>query len=62
MLNSMAFKSDTSNIEAMLEAFFCVQPDKHVQDWRWHCFMLNSNPNYLEDIAKRQAAKREAGK
>lgn len=29
--------------EALIEAFFNVQPDKHVQDWRWDCF---SKGNY----------------
>ncbi len=33
----------------------------HVQAHRWHVYMLNINPNYLADIAARQAAKRAAG-
>lgn len=48
MLNkNVNFKSDTSCIEAMLEAFFCVQPDKHVQDFRfhWHCRGVDVHTN-----------------
>lgn len=62
MLNTnITFLSDTISMETLLEAFFKVQADEHVKAWRWHCSMVASNPNYLEDIAERQAKKRAAG-
>lgn len=51
----------TGQIEALVEAFFPSKFDKHVQDWKWHLHISNINPNYLADIAARQAAKRAAG-
>lgn len=48
--------------EAIREFMFGPpQHDRHVQDWRWHKQMFNLNPNYLAEIAARQAAKRAAG-
>lgn len=51
----------TGPTEKLLEAFFPSKFDRHVQAWRWHVYMVNLNPNYLADIAARQAAKRAAG-
>ena len=36
--------------------------DEHCRDWRWHRFMLQGNPNYQAEIARRQAYKRSIGK
>jgi hypothetical protein len=47
--------------EAICAALFPQQHDRHAQDWRWHMKMVNVNPNYLADIAARQAAKLAAG-
>lgn len=53
MLNTnMAFKSDTSSIEIMLEAFFCVEPNEHVKAWRWHCF-TTGNYHYWPKYSNR---------
>ncbi len=38
-MNNIQFKSTASNMEVMLEAFFCVQPNEHVKAWNWHCYM-----------------------
>lgn len=35
-MNNVQFQSTSSNIELMLEAFFCVQLNEHVKAWRWH--------------------------
>lgn len=52
----------TDNMALYIEAFFGPkQADQHMQAYRWHRTMLAGNPNYLEEIAARQAAKRAAG-
>jgi hypothetical protein len=38
------------------------QHNEHCKDWRWHVAMININPNYQEEIARRQAYKRSIGK
>ncbi len=39
MLNTnVVFPSTSSNIELMLEAFFCVQHNEHMKAWRWHLY------------------------
>jgi hypothetical protein len=44
MLNTaLVFESTPKAMEVLLESFFGMQPDKHVQDWRWHCY---STGNY----------------
>jgi hypothetical protein len=35
--------------------------DEHMKAWRWHEFLVGVSPNYLAEIAVRQAAKRAAG-
>ncbi len=47
--------------EALIEALFPSKFDNHIQKWRWHVAMVRENPDYLADIAVRQAAKRAAG-
>lgn len=47
--------------EAIIETMFPMQQNRHCQDRIWHLKMMNVNPNYLADIAARQAAKRAAG-
>jgi hypothetical protein len=37
------------------------QQDEHMKALRWHRRMVQINPDYLADIAARQAAKRAAG-
>lgn len=34
----------------------------HVQSHKWHLYMLQFAPNYLDEIARRQAYKRSIGK
>lgn len=52
----------TGPTETLIAAMFPPKYDKHVQDWRWHLYSLERlGPNYLADIAARQAAKRAAG-
>lgn len=52
----------TNDTQEFMEALFGPsQHDRHMKDWRWHLVMAEMNPNYLEDIAARQAAKRAAG-
>lgn len=29
----------SNSFTAMLEAFFCVQFDRHVSEWRWHQYL-----------------------
>ena len=50
-----------ASTDIIIAGLFKFQHDKHCQDYRWHAFMMNSNPNYLQDIAERQAAKRANG-
>ncbi len=48
--------------EVIRDALFGPQNhDRHVADWRWHLRAVNLNPNYLAEIAARQADKRAAG-
>lgn len=52
----------TAETHEFIEAFFGPrQQSAHLQAWRWHQTMLDINPNYLHEIAARQAAKRAAG-
>jgi hypothetical protein len=52
----------TAETEEFIEALFGPQQHaNHMQAWRWHQVMVGMNPNYLGDIANRQAAKRAAG-
>lgn len=60
-MNSAIIATGKNEMEALFDALFPSRFDKHVQDWRWHLKMVNLNPNYLADIAARQAAKRAAG-
>lgn len=62
MLNTnIKFDSTSSNIELMLEAFFCVQHSEHVKAWRWHLFTRNSNREASEKaLADHMAAFRRA--
>ena len=54
-MQNTQFTSTSSNIELMLEAFFCVQLAEHVKAWRWHQFTKNSNMADV-DAALRQAS------
>ena len=55
-MQNTQFTSTSSNIELMLEAFFCVQLAEHVKAWRWH--MYTSKHNQLAvDAALRQACR-----
>lgn len=57
MLNANAIIPNTSNsFDAMLEAFFCVQPNEHVKAWSWHQFTKNSDMDAI-DRNLAQAAK-----
>ena len=47
--------------DIIVESLFPLRYDKHVQDWRWHTYMIGFSPNYLADIAARQADKRAHG-
>jgi hypothetical protein len=48
--------------EAIRDALFGPQDhNRHVMDLIWHRKMLNINPDYLADIARRQAWKRSQG-
>lgn len=47
--------------DVILSALAPPKYDRHIQGYKWHLFMMNSNPNYLADIAARQADKRAAG-
>lgn len=62
MLNTNAqFHSSSSNIELMLEAFFCVQPIEHIKAWRWHQFTKNFNADAVDAALRDSLAKlREA--
>lgn len=55
---SVAFIGSTEDICAVL---FPQDHRAHVRDHRWHVLMERENPNYLAEIAERQAAKRAAG-
>ena len=55
---SVAFIGSTEDICAVL---FPQDHRSHVQAWRWHENMVRQNPDYLAEIAARQAAKRAAG-
>lgn len=57
MLNTnIQFHSSSSNIELMLEAFFCVQPNEHIKAWRWHQFTKNYDQDAV-DAALRDSLK-----
>ncbi len=56
--NQVVFIGSTDLIASIL---FPTKYDKHVQDWKWHQFSVQGNPNYQADIAARQAAKRAGG-
>lgn len=49
--------------EAVME-FLGLSPqhNEHCKAYRWHRFMMPIQPDYLEEIAKRQAYKRSIGK
>jgi hypothetical protein len=52
----------TAETQEFIEAFFGPrQHNSQMQAWRWHQTMLEINPNYLSDIAARQAQKRAIG-
>ena len=52
----------TAETEEFIEALFGPRDhNSHMQAYRWHRTMVAGNPNYLEEIAARQAAKRAAG-
>jgi len=56
MLNTnIQIQSTSSNIELMLEAFFCVQANEHVKAWRWH--QHTSNYRGASDDALRDSLK-----
>ena len=60
-MQNVKFSSTSSNIELMLEAFFCVQLAEHVKAWRWHQFTKNSNMADVDAaLAKAGAQFREA--
>lgn len=40
-MQNVQFLSTSSNIELMLEAFFCVQHNEHMKAWRWHLYTKN---------------------
>lgn len=49
MLNTnVNFRSSSSNIELMLEAFFNVQHNEHMKAWRWHQFTKNSDMDAVD--------------
>lgn len=57
MLNGNVQFSNTSNgFEAMLEAFFNVQPIEHVKAWRWHQY----TSKYDQDAVDAALAKASA--
>lgn len=47
--------------ELILSVLAPLRFDKHVQDYRWHRYMIGFNPDYQDDIARRQADKRAHG-
>jgi len=48
--------------EIIVSAMAPSKYDRHIQDFRWHARMTAwCAPDYLADIAARQAAKRAAG-
>jgi hypothetical protein len=55
MLNTNTqFQSNVSNIEAMLEAFFCVQANEHVKAWKWHCYSVKplNDAEFVDTLLK----------
>ena len=54
-MQNVKFHSTSSNIELMLEAFFCVQLAEHVKAWRWHQYVSKHDVDKV-DAALRQAA------
>lgn len=38
MQANMTFPSASNSFDAMLEAFFCVQPNEHIKAWKWHLY------------------------
>jgi len=63
MLNTnVVFQSTSSNIELMLEAFFCVQQNEHVKAWRWHQHTKNFNANAVDAALRDSLAQLRAGR
>lgn len=38
--------------DIIIECLFQPKFDKHVQDYRWHRYMIGFNPDYLADLAR----------
>lgn len=38
MNHSYTIPNASNSFQAMLEAFFCVQPNEHVKAWKWHMY------------------------
>jgi hypothetical protein len=62
MLNTnVQFYNSSSNMNALLEAFFCVQANEHVKTWRWHQYTKNFNAEVVDAALRDSLAKlREA--
>ena len=52
----------TAETEEFIEALFGPQQHaNHMKAYRWHMVMVGMNPDYIDEIAQRQADKRAAG-
>lgn len=38
MQANMTFLNTSNSFDAMLEAFFNVQPNEHIKAWKWHLY------------------------
>jgi hypothetical protein len=61
MQANMTFPNASNSFDAMLEAFFCVQPNEHIKAWKWHLYTKNSNMDAVDAaLAKASAELRSA--
>lgn len=56
MQHNLTFSNASNSFNAMLEAFFCVQPNEHIKAWKWFQFTRNANVDAI-DAALAKAAK-----
>lgn len=48
MQSNMIIPNASNSFQAMLEAFFCVQPNEHVKAWKWYLYTRNSDMDAVD--------------
>ena len=61
MQANLIIPNASNSFNAMMEAFFCVQPNEHVKAWKWHLYTKHSNMDAVDAaLAKASAELRSA--